>query len=70
MTRKELNFLLQALIVINLFLSMIYTCAVDSLSNFDIIFYAAILGGLWYVVKLVNDKVESMKDDEKISSDK
>lgn len=63
MNTKDLTLLQRIFIVINLFLSMIYACAIDSLSNFDIILYGAVLGGLWYVVKLINDKIESLKED-------
>ena len=46
---------------INLFLSMIYVMAVDSLDMFDLVTYALVLGGLWYVVKMMNDRIEEEK---------
>ena len=50
------------MICINLFLSMIYACAVDSLDMFDLTAYALLLVGLWYIVKLMNDKIEEEKE--------
>lgn len=49
------------LIYINLFLSMIYAMAVDSLSTFDVILYAGVLAGMWYIVKMMDDKIKELK---------
>ena len=42
------------LIVINLLLTMVYVAGVDSLSNYSVIAYGAILAGLWWLVKLMD----------------
>lgn len=46
------------MVVIALFASMIYTCAVDSMDNFDIIMYALPCAGLWWMVSQLNKKYE------------
>lgn len=50
------------LIYINLFFSMIYVMTVDSMDMFDMFTYALVLGGLWFVVKKMNDRIKEEND--------
>lgn len=61
---KAMKFGQNLMIVISLALSMIYACGIDSLTNFEILMYGGILAGLWYVVKLMNDRIEELKSSE------
>lgn len=68
---KSLKLAQKVLIIINLFLSMIYTAGVDSLETFDILMYGAVLAGLWYVVKLMNDRINELEEsDEEQTTEK
>lgn len=63
---KSLKWGQNLLIAVNLILSMIYVAGVDSLSTFDVFLYAAVLAGMWYVVKMMDDKIKELsKKDER-----
>ena len=53
------------LIIINLFLSMVYVAGIDSLSNFDILAYGALLAGLWCLVKLMSQEQNKSKEERR-----
>ena len=52
------------LFLVNMFLSVLFIMTIDGLSTFDMILYGGVLSGLWYVVKMMDDKV---KVDQKTS---
>ena len=55
---------IKILIIINLFLSMVYVAGIDSLSNFDILAYGALLAALWYLVKLMSRAPKESKEEK------
>lgn len=53
---------LRILVLINLALTMIYVAGVDSLSNFNVVAYGALLAGLWWIVKAMNKRVNKTEE--------
>ena len=44
---------------IAILISMVYASAVDSMSNTDIVFYLIPIVAIWWIVKLLNEKIKS-----------
>ena len=61
---KSIKFGRNMLFLVNMFLSVLFIMTIDGLSTFDMILYGGVLSGLWYVVKMMDDKV---KVDQKTS---
>lgn len=50
------------LIVINLLLTLVYVAGVDSLSNYNVMAYGAILAGLWWLVRVMGSETKASKE--------
>lgn len=63
---KTMEVIKNILIYFNLPLSMVFVAAVDSLSTMTLVMGMGILAFLWYLVKLVDDKIDEMKEVENV----
>lgn len=53
----------KAATIILLLLTLVYVAGVDSLSNYNVIAYGALLAGLWWLVKLLHKEQNKSKEE-------